>query len=86
MLRFFIEGGPLFMGLLTIILVFLFIAVWKALVREKYWIIGVLSTLLGFAQAGMPFAGRRHSMALIASGIKVAFIPPFTADSSTWYL
>ena len=69
------------MCLLTIILVFLFIAVWKApaWVREIgniALIVGVLSTLLGFAQAGDAIHKAGDvSMALIASGIKVAFIP-----------
>ena len=83
MLRFFIEGGPLFMGLLDIVLVFLFIAVWKApaWVREIghiALILGILSTLLGFAQAGDAISKAGDvSMDLIASGIKIALIPTF---------
>jgi biopolymer transport protein ExbB/TolQ len=69
------------MGLLTIVLVFLFIAVWKApaWVREIghiALILGFLSTLLGFAQAGDAISKAGDvSMDLIASGIKIALIP-----------
>jgi len=70
------------MGLLTIILVFLFIAVWKAPAWvARNWtysslIVGILSTLLGFAQAGDAISkAGAVSMDLIASGVKIALIP-----------
>lgn len=81
MLRFFVEGGPLFMGLLTIVLVFLFIAVWKApaWVREIgliALITGVLSTLAGFLQVSdvIERAGE-VPLPVIFGGLKVGLIP-----------
>lgn len=80
MLHFFIEGGPLFMGLLTIELVFLIIAAWKAPAWVKEiglmaLITGILSTLLGIAQAcdAIQVAGD-ISMSIMAGGLKVALI------------
>ena len=81
MLRFFIEGGPVFMGLLTILLVFLFIAVWKAPAWVKEiglmaLITGILSTLFGLAQVcdAIERAGE-VPMPVIFGGLKVGLIP-----------
>jgi len=81
MLELFISGGPLFMGLLTIELVFLIIAAWKAPAWTKEigllaLIPGILSTLLGFSQVcdAIQQAGD-VSMSVMAGGIKVGLIP-----------
>ena len=80
MLELFIMGGPLFMGLLTIELVFLIIAAWKAPAWTKEigllaLITGILSTLLGITQAcdAIEQAGD-IPMPVIAGGMKVALI------------
>jgi len=80
MLELFIIGGPLFMGLLTIELVFLIIAAWKAPAWTKEigllaLITGILSTLLGITQAcdAIEQAGD-IPMPVIAGGMKVALI------------
>jgi len=56
MLKLFIEGGPIFMGILTLELVFLLIAAWKAPAWVKEiglmaLITGILGTLIGMQQA-----------------------------------
>ncbi|HPW78460.1 MAG: hypothetical protein BWX62_00465 [Bacteroidetes bacterium ADurb.Bin037] len=81
MLHLFIEGGPVFMGLLTIELIFLLIAFWKAPAWVKEigliaLITGVLSTLFGLSQV-CDFIAREGDIPLcvICGGIKVALIP-----------
>ena len=80
MLHLFIEGGPLFMGLLTIELVFLLIAAWKAPAWVKEiglmaLITGILGTLIGMQQAcdAIQRAGD-ISLGIMAGGMKVALI------------
>ncbi len=80
MLHLFIEGGPLFMGLLTIELVFLLIAAWKAPAWVKEiglmaLITGILGTLIGLQQAcdAIERAGD-ISLGIMAGGMKVALI------------
>ena len=55
MLRYFIEGGPVFMAVLTVLLVAMFFAAWKAprWVKEIgafALVFGLLSMLLGLRQ------------------------------------
>ena len=80
MLHLFIEGGPLFMGILTIELVFLLIAAWKAPAWVKEiglmaLITGILGTLIGMQQAcdAIQRAGD-ISLGIMAGGMKVALI------------
>lgn len=80
MLHLFIEGGPLFMGILTIELVFLLIAAWKAPAWVKEiglmaLITGILGTLIGMQQACdvIERAGD-ISLGIMAGGMKVALI------------
>ncbi len=80
MLHLFIEGGPLYMGLLTIELVFLLIATWKAPAWVKEiglmaLITGILGTLIGMHQAcdAIERAGD-ISLNIMAGGMKVALI------------
>ncbi len=80
MLHLFIEGGPLFMGILTIELIFLLIAAWKAPAWVKEiglmaLITGILGTLIGITQAcdAIERAGD-ISMSIMAGGMKVALI------------
>ncbi|MFA5444549.1 MAG: MotA/TolQ/ExbB proton channel family protein [Bacteroidales bacterium] len=80
MLHLFIEGGPLFMGLLTIELVFLLIAAWKAPAWVKEiglmaLITGILGTLIGMHQACAVIERVEDiSINLMAGGMKVALI------------
>ena len=81
MLHFFIEGGPLFMGLLTIELVFLIIAAWKAPAWTKEiglmaLITGILSTLFGLAQVFDYIESEADvPMTVLCGGLKVRLIP-----------
>lgn len=80
MLHLFIEGGPLFMGILTIELVFLLIAAWKAPAWVKEiglmaLITGILGTLIGMQQACDAIQGAGDiSLGIMAGGMKVALI------------
>ncbi len=80
MLKLFIEGGPIFMGILTLELVFLLIAAWKAPAWVKEiglmaLITGILGTLIGMQQAfGVIEQVSDISFSLMAGGMKVALI------------
>ena len=80
MLHLFIEGGPLFIGSLTIELCFLLIAALKAPAWVKEiglmaLITGILGTLIGMQQAcdAIQRAGD-ISLGIMAGGMKVALI------------
>ena len=82
MFSLFIEGGPLGMAILTIVLLALLLAAWKAPAWVKeigmialVW--GVLYFLLGFFQAAgvLAIAGDIHQ-SVIWAGMKVAIISP----------
>jgi len=82
MFTLFIEGGPLGMTILTIILLALLLAAWKApaWVKEIGLIAlvgGVIWALLGFFQAAgvIAIAGDIHQ-SVIWAGMKVAIISP----------
>jgi len=80
MLHLFIEGGPLFMGILTIELIFLLIAAWKAPAWVKEiglmaLITGIMGTLIGVHQACDVIEQVSDiSFNLMAGGMKVALI------------
>jgi len=80
-MKFFVEGGSLFMTILTIEFILLFLAAWKAPAWVKE--IGIialttalLSTLLGLRQVfeAIQVAGD-ISMSVLCGGLKVALIP-----------
>ena len=77
----FVEGGSWFMGILSVILVALFLASWKAprWVKEIGLIalaFGFLGTLLGFAQAlGYVKQSGPVSQSILCGGLKVSLIP-----------
>ncbi|MBO6028854.1 MAG: hypothetical protein J6P75_06575 [Bacteroidales bacterium] len=74
MLRYFIEGGPVFMAVLTVLLVAIFFAAWKAprWVKEIgafALVFGMLSMLLGIRQMFSYFQETADAMTEHASGI-----------------
>ena len=77
----FVEGGPIFMGVLTALLVAIFFAAWKAprWVKEIgtfALLFGFLGTILGFRQAaGFIQSQGDISQNVIWGGIKVGLIP-----------
>ncbi len=81
MFKLFIEGGPVFMAILTVLLAALFFAAWKA----PRWVkeIGSFALVFGFFSMGL---GLRQifdviqeigevSMAVFCGGLKVSLIP-----------
>lgn len=79
--RFFVEGGMGFMIIITLFLIGLFIAAWKAPKWVKEiglggLVTGAFATLLGFVQAcdAIQMIGD-VSQAVICGGLKVAMIP-----------
>ena len=80
MFRLFIEGGIWWMGLITIELIALFLAAWKAPAWVKEigglaLITGILSGVIGLSQAGAAVhAAGDISPALIWGGIRVMCI------------
>jgi len=82
MINLFFEGGPWMMSVLTLLLVAIFFAAWKApaWVKEigKFAIaFGVLSLLLGLSQMFGYLKGVNGEveMRIIYAGFKVALIP-----------
>ena len=81
MFKFFIEGGPVFMAILTVILVAMFFAAWKA----PRWVkeigacalaFGIFSSMLGVIQMldAVQQVGE-ISTAVLCGGFKVTLIP-----------
>ncbi len=81
MIELFAMGGSLFMGILTLILVCLFLSAWKApaWVKEIGLIalaFGVASQLLGIYQASAQLQECSDiSGSLVAAGVKISLIP-----------
>lgn len=82
MINLFLEGGPWMMSVLTLLLVAIFFAAWKApaWVKEigKFALaFGVLSLLLGLSQMFGYLKGVNGEveMRIIYAGFKVALIP-----------
>lgn len=82
MINLFLEGGPWMMSVLTLLLVSIFFAAWKApaWVKEigKFALaFGVLSLLLGLSQMFGYLKGVNGEveMRIIYAGFKVALIP-----------
>ena len=82
MINLFLEGGPWMMSVLTLLLVAIFFAAWKApaWVKEigKFALaFGVLSLLLGLSQIFGYLKGVNGEveMRIIYAGFKVALIP-----------
>ncbi len=82
MLKLFMEGGPWFMAILTVLLVALFFAAWKAprWVREIGTIaltFGFFSLLLGLRQIFdyIASSGSEVPMSVLCGGLKVSIIP-----------
>ena len=81
MFKFFVAGGPVFMAVLTIVLVCMFFAAWKAprWVKEigAFAIVfGVFSTFLGIIQMlGAVQQVGDIGTAVLCGGIKVTLIP-----------
>ena len=82
MFQLFVEGGPVFMTILTILLAGLFFAAWKAprWVREIgafALVFGLFSLLLGWRQAFDVLEQTEGSIAprLLFAGLKVTLIP-----------
>ena len=81
MLKLFVEGGPWFMAVLTVLLVCIFFAAWKAprWVKEIgafALVFGFFSLLLGLSQM-FDFLQEHEDvgMNIIYGGLKVALIP-----------
>ena len=82
MYALFVEGGAIGMAILTIILLALLLAAWKApaWVKETGIIAlvgGVLWALIGFRQMAQVLEAREVSQLVIWGGIKVMVIPLF---------
>ncbi len=82
MLKLFMEGGPWFMAILTVLLVAVFFAAWKAprWVKEIGTIaltFGFFSFLLGVRQIFdyIANAGAEVPAAVLCGGLKVSIIP-----------
>ena len=80
--RLYVEGGAGFMTIISIFLILLLIAAWKApkWVKEigiAALVVGVFWTLLGFMQAADFIQGYAEDIApnVLAGGIKVGLIP-----------
>jgi biopolymer transport protein ExbB/TolQ len=87
MLDFFIQGGPLFMGLLTIILVAMLFFGFRALTSDKHiknmkslgmlaLVVGILGQLIGLFSgfATMEALDGGMSPSILAGGLKVSMI------------
>lgn len=81
MFKFFIEGGPVFMAILTVILVAMFFAAWKAprWVKEIgacALVFGIFSSMLGVIQMldAVQQVGE-ISTSVLCGGFKVTLIP-----------
>ncbi|HIS22656.1 MAG TPA: MotA/TolQ/ExbB proton channel family protein [Candidatus Cryptobacteroides intestinipullorum] len=81
MFKFFVAGGPVFMAVLTIVLVCMFFAAWKAprWVKEigAFAIVfGIFSTLLGITQMlGVVQEVGDIDTGVLCGGMKVTLIP-----------
>lgn len=81
MFKFFVAGGPVFMAVLTIVLVCIFFAAWKAprWVKEigAFAIVfGIFSTLLGITQMlGVVQEVGNIDTGVLCGGMKVTLIP-----------
>ena len=80
MLNLFYQGGVPFMTILTLILIALFLAAWKAPawvneIGKTAAVFGIFSTLLGFMQMGDAIAAAGEiAPRIIWSGVTVALI------------
>lgn len=81
MFRFFVSGGPVFMAVLTIVLICMLFAAWKAprWVKEigaLAIVFGIFSTLIGIIQmlGTVQEIGNVES-AVLCGGFKVTLIP-----------
>ena len=77
----FVEGGALFMCILTLLLVALFFAAWKAPAWVKEigkiaYIFGIFSFLIACAQAAADIQMFQVEQCVLAGGLKVALICP----------
>lgn len=81
MFKFFVAGGPVFMAVLTIVLVCMFFSAWKAprWVKEigAFAIVfGIFSTLLGITQMlGVVQEVGDIDTGVLCGGMKVTLIP-----------
>lgn len=82
MFALFRAGGPVFMSILTLLLVLLFVAAWKAPAWVKELgkmapVVGIFSMLLGFNQMFSYIIDATDSVPfpVICGGMKVALIP-----------
>lgn len=77
----FVEGGPAFMLIITLLFIALFFAAWKAPAWVKEigiaaLVVGVFGSLLGYLQIADFLSGHDDvAFNIIAGGIKVSTIP-----------
>ena len=79
MMELFNQGGPLFMGILTVTLLGVLWSFWKGGALKELGLlalaVGVLAQLIGLYHAFWVMEGFEASQGLIAGGLKVSLTP-----------
>ena len=82
MFRLFIEGGVIYMTILTLMFIALFLAAWKAPawvkeIGKMAAVLGVIAALIGFIVAASDVAAADGiSQGIIWGGLRLVFIAP----------